>query len=214
MAHPIGCMTGQILLASALIVLVEPMALGQNAAQSALPVWRVVNVTSDSAPGWLPTIEQSRMAEATLGEFLGAADSGNAEGTYQHFSDLNKRDMSLDAFKTDLMRFNARAGSVVERRIVKVTWTKDSPNAPIPGAYAAIDLASRFVNIDRHCGYVVLYQPSKGGDFQVMREEANFIDNVSAERMKQEHSAAYLDSIWAQLSANCPNYQGHSAKPN
>src|SRR5205807_4339108 len=69
---------------------------------------------------------------------------------------------SFDRFSKRIREFNTEAGAAKERRILKITWTKDPANAPAPGVYAAVDLASRFENIDRHCGYIVLYQRDAG----------------------------------------------------
>jgi hypothetical protein len=94
----------------------------------------------------------------------------------------------------------------MQRTILKVTWTKDPAAAPFPGVYAAIDIATHFVNVDRHCGYVVLCQRPSGGDFEVMRQESNFIDNTTAEKVERQQSRVALDKSWAALAGNCPNY--------
>jgi hypothetical protein len=58
---------------------------------------------------------------------------------------------------------------------------------------AAVDIATRFSTVDRYCGYVILYQKPSGGDFEVMREEINYIDNATAAKIEQEQSRAALD---------------------
>ncbi len=174
---------------------------------------REINITSDSAPGWLPTIEQSDVAERTARAYLAAEDAGRAEDAYKFFADLQKKDISLEEFRSDVAHLRVQLGAPIERRIVKVTWTKDSQAAPIPGVYAAIDLASRFENADRHCGYLILYQPDSGGDFQVMREESNILDNATAADIARKGSQADVEAVWAKLSANCPNFPGVAAKP-
>jgi len=178
----------------------------QSDETAAKPAPRVINITTDSAPGWLPSVAQGDMAEQTARDYLAAEDAGRAEDAYGYFADLNKQNTSLADYKTNIEKMNAEIGPVIERRIVKVTWTKDSPQAPIPGVYAAIDLVSRFANADRYCGFLILYQASAGGDFKVMREEANFMNNQTA-------SASGADEAWAKLSTNCPNYSGPIAKP-
>jgi Protein of unknown function (DUF4019) len=174
---------------------------------------REINITSDSAPGWLPTIEQSDAAERTARAYLAAEDAGHAEDAYKFFADLQKKDISLEEFRPNVARLRAQLGAPIERRIVKITWTKDSQAAPIPGVYAAIDLASRFENADRHCGYLILYQPDSGGDFQVMREESNILDNATAADIARKGSQTDVEAVWAKLSANCPNFAGAAAKP-
>jgi hypothetical protein len=95
---------------------------------------------------------------------------------------------------------------VKERRIVKLTWTKDPANAPAPGVYAVLDLASRFENIDRHCGYIILYQPDGGAPFLVQRFEQNFITNADAQTIALKQSVQALYQTWLNLSKRCPNY--------
>ncbi|CAN5407535.1 hypothetical protein BH10PSE4_BH10PSE4_17590 [soil metagenome] len=163
---------------------------------------RQVNVTSDSAFGWIPSREQEAAAADAATTFLGARDRGMAPDAYALLADKNQGQMPYVEFSQDLARFNTEAGAVIERRIVTTTWTKDSPTAPVPGVYAALDLVSRFERIDRHCGFLILYQAPTGGSFRVMRQEDNYIDNATAKRM----SKAEIETTWARLSARCPNY--------
>ncbi|HEY5338461.1 MAG TPA: DUF4019 domain-containing protein [Rhizomicrobium sp.] len=178
---------------------------GQDTSKPAQPM-RVINLTSDSAPGWRPSVEQSTLVEKTARDYFAAKDADRTEDAYRYLAKIDAKDQPFDQYAADLKKFNAQSGPVIERRLIKVTWTKDPQQAPMPGVYAAIDMASRFANIDRHCGYVVLYQEPAGGGFSVMREESNFIDNSSAAGIERVHGAASLDQMWAQLSSNCPNY--------
>jgi hypothetical protein len=89
---------------------------------------------------------------------------------------------------------------------LKVTWTKDPAQAPLPGIYAAIDLAGQFANVDRDCGYIVLYQQPAGGDFAIMRRENNYLDNATARNIEEKQSKAEVEKIWGRLSRYCPNY--------
>ena len=70
----------------------------------------------------------------------------------------------------------------------------------------AIDLMGQFANVDRDCGFMVLYQPPTGSDFTVMRRENNYIDNATARDIEEKQSKSELAKIWAQLSRNCPSY--------
>jgi hypothetical protein len=118
----------------------------------------------------------------------------------------------FDRFSKRVREFNTRAGTVKERRILEITWTKDPANAPAPGVYAAVDLASRFENIDRHCGYIVLYQSDASVPFLVMRQEQNFITNKDARQIAMKQSPSAVDEVWGKLSRSCPNY-GASEQP-
>ena len=153
-------------------------------------------------PGWLPSEELERQARKTAIDFMAAMDEGNYAEAYAFLADLDRKDQTLPDFSDSLRQFHMRAGSVVERRIVTVTWTKNPADAPLPGVYAALDLVSRFANIDRHCGYLVLYQAPSGGVFQVMRQEDNFLDNATA----KQSSPVEVERAWAKLSARCPGY--------
>jgi hypothetical protein len=169
---------------------------------------RELNITAESARGWVPTLAMNEAVQDAAFAYLAARDGGRVEDAYARMTDRQRQTITTAQYATMIRGFNEMAGAVVERRIVKVTWTKDPTNAPAPGLYAAVDLASRFANIDRHCGYIILYQPPEGGDFRVMREEESFMDNAQAQQMERDRSRAVLDQAWAQLSKRCPNYSG------
>jgi hypothetical protein len=172
-----------------------------------------INVTSDSAPGWLPSERQRRDVIKSASDYLSGLDEGRYDSAYAMMSEINKRAVPFERFARESQSFHARSGPLKQRDVLKVTWTKDPAAAPLPGIYAAIDVASRYGNIDRHCGYIVLYQKTDGDNFQVMRQENNFIDNAMAQKIEQQKSRAELDKMWAKLAANCPNYNTGSPKP-
>ena len=97
--------------------------------------------------------------------------------------------------------FNSQAGRNLFHHVVRIP-----PQGPYPGIYAAIDIVSRYANIDRDCGFVVMYQAPDAHTFVLMREETNFLANATAAQIAREHSQAEVDRLWGQLSANCPNY--------
>jgi hypothetical protein len=167
---------------------------------------RVVNVTSDSEPGWMPSVELEQQARKTALDFMADMDSGKYAEAYAFLADIDRKDQTLSDFSDRVRQFNSQAGAPIERRVVTVTWTKNPAHAPFPGIYAAIDLVSRFVNIDRHCGYLVLYEAPSGQAFQVMREENNFLDNATAASIAKKSSSLEVDKTWAEVSAHCPGY--------
>lgn len=172
-----------------------------------------INVTSDSAPGWLPTAEQIKSLRNTTENFLAAKDNNRSADAYALLADVNRQHQSFDGFADLLFKFNRQAGPMTERRIVTITWTKDPVQAPTRGIYAALDMVGHFANIDRYCGYLVLYQSPTGGPFQVMREEENFLDNATAASIARQSSAAAVEEAWAKASANCPGYQQSTVSP-
>jgi hypothetical protein len=182
----------------------------QEPARSSPP--REVNITNDSAPGWLPSHIQEEQVLKETNDYFSALDQQQYERAYAMVAEAYRNLLPLSKFIQQNREFHERSGTLVRRNILKVTWTKDPAAAPFRGVYAAIDIATQFVNIDRHCGYVVLYQRPSGGDFEVMRQESNFIDNATAAGIEREKTRQVLDHAWAALAANCPNY-GSTAPP-
>ncbi len=168
---------------------------------------RQVNITSDSATGWLPSEELEREAYVTARRYFAAVDAGEYDQAYAMLGDGLKRLLPFDQFATSARKFAIQGGSLKDRRALKLTWTKDPSNAPQPGIYAALDVASRFVGVDRHCGYLILYKGSLAEKFHIVREENNMINNVTAAKIERDKSRAELDRLWASLASNCPNYQ-------
>jgi len=164
---------------------------------------RVINVTPDSQQGWVPSVELEKQARQAAIGYLAAMDGGKYADTYAMVADINRTDQPFPVFAARARDFNAKAGAALERRITTVTWTKDSPAAPLPGVFVVLDLVSKFAKVNRHCGYLMLYQPPTGGDFKVTREESNFIDNATFASLSKEKA----DAAWIELSAHCPGYK-------
>jgi len=171
-----------------------------------------INITSDSAPGWLPSADQRAQIPQAARNFLATLDGGQYVKAYDLMTERQKKSIPLDEFAKQLTEFNAEAGPVKERRIVKVTWTKDPANAPAPGIYAAVDLVSRFANVDRHCGFIVLYQRDARAPFLVARQEDNYMTNAQARQIELKQSRQAVDDVWSQLARNCPNYEVRKTK--
>ena len=165
-----------------------------------------INLTTDSSPGWVPTADQRLRALVTVQAYLDAIEDGRYDDAYGLFSDLLKGDQTLAQFKQEEQKFKALAGPLKIWKVLKVTWTKDPAQAPSPGIYVAIDIAGQFVNVDRDCGYIVLYQSLPGGDLTVMRREQGFLENAIARQIEAKQSKAEVVKAWAKLSGYCPNY--------
>ena len=179
----------------ALLILLPTAALAQ-----AKP--REVNITPDSAPGWLPSEGLERQALDAMRAYFAAWESGKADQAYALMTPINREALAYPDFQKMTANFSSEAGTLVERRVLKVTWTKDPPDAPSPGIYVAIDESARYTGIARQCGYIVLFQAPVGGPFQVMRVENSFISDASAAKM----APGEADAQWKKLSAVCPNY--------
>jgi hypothetical protein len=189
-----------------LAVIGAAMAQGAPAANRSSNVFAEINITSDSAKGWLPSASLEQEAIKAAGDYFSLLDNEQYERAYGMMAEINRRGAPFPQYIRQNQEFHEKSGPLKRRDVLKITWTKDPTAAPFPGVYAAIDVASQFGNVDRHCGYIVLYQKPTGGSFEVMRQESNFIDNVTAQKIERQQSRAALDTTWAKLAANCPHY--------
>lgn len=169
-------------------------------------VTKEINVTTASTPGWLPVAGQQQRAIQTIEVFLDAVEQGRDDEAYGMLNAITRQQQPREAFVREAERFRAVAGSSKFWRVQKVTWTKDPAQAPFSGIYAAIDLVAQFTNVDRYCGFMVVYQPPDGGEFSIMRRESTYLDNVTARSIEEKHSKSELVKAWAQASTHCPNY--------
>lgn len=167
---------------------------------------REVNITADSAPGWVPSIAQDQAVDGATDAWFAALESGDFARAYAMLAPANRTEPYADfARRNAAARDNA--GALRGRTVLKVTWTKDPANAPAPGVYAAVDIAERHANVDRQCGYLIWYQPPEGGPFLLMRTETSRFDNAAAAQIEKQQGRAEVDRVWAVASANCPNYR-------
>ncbi len=209
----LSLVSAALMTAVAALVIFGSAGRAQNAPNPAgSPPRPEINITTDSAPGWLPSpVQQEQVLKTTI-DYLTTLDQQQYERAYAMLAEANRTSRPLSQFIQQHRQFSERSGALVQRNILKVTWTKDPAAAPFRGVYAAVDIASRFANADRHCGFVVLYQRPSGGDFEVMRQEDNLMDNATAAKIEREKTRAVLDQTWAALARNCPNY-GSTASP-
>jgi Protein of unknown function (DUF4019) len=164
------------------------------------------NLTTDSSPGWRPTAEQRQRVLQTVEAFLGALETAHYADACGMLSEINQRAQTQAQFDQNAQKFQQQAGPLKFWRVLKVTWTKDPAHAPSPGIYVSVDLAAQFANVDRDCGYIILYQRPAGGDFTIMRRENNFLDNAMARDIESKHSKTEVANVWRQLSRYCPSY--------
>lgn len=183
------------------------LAIGSVAGAADAPK-RQLNLTTDSAPGWRPSEALEAQARQAATDYMADEDAGRYDQAYARQSEAHRARLSLDDYRKIAAGLADQTGPAVERHVTTITWTKDPSNndpahAAPPGVYAAVDLAGRYAKADRYCGYLVLYQPPDGGDFTVMREEANMLDNATAKSLGPKAAKA----AWAEASASCPHYK-------
>jgi hypothetical protein len=100
------------------------------------------------------------------------------------YADSMKEAMHFDSWASHAKSQNAKAGHILNRRVLKITWYKDPPSAPEPGIYAAADFAGQFENDPIYCGYLAWHR-SADGKLRIVREEENLIDKGSIANMRQ-----------------------------
>jgi hypothetical protein len=135
-----------------------------------------------SDPAWRPTAEQQRLIERQTYDYFAAKDGGRYQDAYAWLAATQQEIVSFDKWSASSADFNSKAGQVRSRKIRKITWYKDPQGAP-RGIYAAVDFASEFANIEIHCGFVA-WRRQEDGSYKLIREEQNFIDRASQQKMK------------------------------
>jgi Protein of unknown function (DUF4019) len=168
---------------------------------------RQINVTSNSEPGWVPSLELERSAEAAAVSYFKKFDAEKFVDSYDMLADIFRKNATRQQFIGYGEKVAADTGGIVSRRFLKTTWTKDPLNGPFNGIFAAIDFTGKYVNAKRNCGYIVMYQSPKEEGFKVLRIENNYIPNSMANEIIKTKSQKTLDALWAQMSRSCPNYK-------
>jgi hypothetical protein len=170
--------------------------------------------SSGRPAAFTPTPAQNQALMNRLRVYLRETDAGRYPTAYAMLSEPLRQLQSQEAWSARVAEFNAEAGVVRDHRVGAVTWGRDPPGAPLPGIYAVVDMVSHYANIQRHCGFIVLYQPPSGGEFQVMRAENIYIPDARAAGYDAPGSTAGVDAIWAEMTRGCPNYEaGVAAAP-
>ena len=149
--------------------------------------------SSNADPAWRPSPEQRASIETVTLAYFAARDANKPNEAYAFLSPRQKQYLPSGAFQKLVEEFNAKAGAVQARRLRRITWYKDTPQAG-PGLYVAVDYSSDFANLALHCGYLVWHEQPDGSFLQV-REEANTIDRETMMKLKP----ADVDKVRAQF---------------
>jgi hypothetical protein len=168
---------------------------------------RVINVTTDSAPHWLPSEALEIEATTTLQKYFRAFDKSDDRAVWNLTTAGLQGTTTFSEFEAGNKKSRADLGRLKHLAVLKVTWTKDPSAAPAPGIYVAIDVAGTFSKTQRHCGYIVFFKSTPTDLFKVARIESNFMSDASAQKIAKENSPAEVTRLWSMLAANCPNYR-------
>ncbi|MEM6475713.1 MAG: DUF4019 domain-containing protein [Pseudomonadota bacterium] len=167
---------------------------------------REVNITQGSTPGWVPSEALEKQALETWDQFHWYLQQGDYDAAYAMLGTELREIVPLAQFREVRSRTRAETGAETERNIVKVAWTKDAPSAPQLGTYVAIDTSARYENVERHCGYVVLYQEPGSDTFLVVRTEEALLPNATFNQIAEQNTPLQASLIWNIMARNCPNY--------
>ena len=91
-------------------------------------------------------------------------------------------------FTARIRAFNERAGARRSRRVIRLTWYNNPPQAPVPGIYAATDFTGEFANLHFVCGYV-MWVMQRNGSWRLAREEEAFVGRADAPNATAEELA-------------------------
>lgn len=164
------------------------------------------------AQEWQPSAQQQTQARAAADAYWTAGDRGDAAAAYTMIGPGLRQMMTEAELTANLQRFMALAGPLVERRVARTSWYKDPPNAAGPGVYAAFDIVARYANIDRYCGYAIVYQRNDGDPFVILRIEQNYIDNATAVQIAEQGGS--VEDFWLRLAhTSCPGWDPSWAIP-
>src|SRR5690242_3313561 len=123
---------------------------------------------------WMPTAEQVRHVVEQSRRYFAARDAGQFEVAYRQYAPTQRAVVSFDGWRKSVQEFNDRAGAVQSRKLLRITWYKDPPQAR-PGVYAAVDFTSTNAKLALHCGYLV-WREQDDGRLGIVREEDNVLD--------------------------------------
>jgi len=103
---------------------------------------------------------------------------------YAMFDHCMKESAHFDSWAANAKSQHGKAGRVLNRRVLKITWYKDPPSASEPGIYAAADFSGQFENDPIYCGYLAWHRGTDGS-YRIIREEENYIDKGTIAKMAQ-----------------------------
>jgi len=158
--------------------------------------------TTSASDGWKPSVTDQSEVENQTYRYYGFKDAGNYAAAYAMFDDSMKESTHFDSWASHAQSQNTKAGRVLKRQVVKITWYKDPPSAAEPGIYAAADFPGQFENDPIYCGYLGWHRGADG-KYRMVREEENFIDKDSIAKMGQTEVkalAAKFGCLMPQMS--------------
>jgi hypothetical protein len=145
--------------------------------------------TTSAPDGWKPSASDQSEVESQTYRYYGFKDAGDYAAAYAIFDAGMKETAHFDSWASNARSQNTKAGHVLKRQVIRITWYKDPPSAPEPGIYAAADFSGLFENDPVYCGYLAWHRGADG-NYRIIREEENFIDRGTIAKMAQSEVKA------------------------
>jgi hypothetical protein len=140
--------------------------------------------TTSAPDGWKPSTSDQSQIDSQTYRYYGAKDARDYATAYAMFDNGMKEATHFDTWSANAQSQNTKAGHVLNRRVLKITWYKDPPSAPEPGIYAAADFSGQFENDPIYCGYLAWHR-GIDGSYRIVREEENYIDKGTIAKMSE-----------------------------
>jgi hypothetical protein len=107
--------------------------------------------------------------------WLDLQEQGEADKAYGFLTDIFKSHVTMEIWRSLLADTRAHLGALQNRKLRRIVWYEDPPDAPMPGTYVALEFDSVYEKAPRHFRYVVLH--AQGDEpFRVMRDESTVGD--------------------------------------
>jgi hypothetical protein len=135
-----------------------------------------------------PAVAHDQAAVVAVTErYFSALDRGDWRAAYDFYTP-GAVQASFQEWRDSRRAFASQAGVAEGRRVVKVTWYDNPPDAPRAGTYAAVDYTGAYEKMALECGYVVWFHDGAAG-WRLVRQEQNLIPRDQAAAMSPEQLA-------------------------
>lgn len=109
--------------------------------------------------------------EAFAVHWLDLLEQGEADKAYAFLTDIFKSHVTIDNWRGMIAETKQSLGELQNRKLRRIVWYQDPPNAPLPGTYVAVEFDSVYANAPKHFRFVILH--AQGDEpFRVMRDES------------------------------------------
>ena len=137
---------------------------------------------------WEPSEQDQLKVKLLSYQFLKAKNDGDFNSAFEVFTENTKSTIDFKQWKYNLVVFNATAGANVDTTFTRISWYENSPEESLSGVFASVDYSSVYTNVDIACGNLMWHR-NDDGNFELIREQENFIDKSSQEKLSETEIA-------------------------